>query len=98
MGAIKNGIITGVQSTFSTTHIGLTYAQIVCEMTEAHLVKRMTGQDPGEIRFERKLRTSATIQQHEDLLKEIKDDFNARVENKFGTQQDVVVETALHNS
>ena len=94
MGAIKNGIITGVQSTFSTTHIGLTYAQIICELTEAHLVKRMTGQDPGEIRFERKIRTAATIKTHEDLVNQIKDEYDLR----HGTQQDVVVETALHNS
>ncbi len=95
---VKNGIISGVQGTFSTTHIGLAYASIVCEMAEASFIKRTTGQDPDEVRFERKLRTEATIKDHSNMVKTIKDDFNARVENRFGTQQDVVVETALHNS
>ncbi len=93
---IKNGVITVVQSTCSFNHLALRYGIDIVESIEVTVMKRMTGQLPKATLDDRRRNSNVVRLENKRMYNTIRDDFRKLVAKRFGTAEDVIIESSLH--
>ena len=94
---VKNGLITAIQSTCSTTHVAIVYAANLVEEVEVASTKRLTGELRFDIIKRRRTESQAIQDRHKAGLKKMKTAIIDAAKSTHKTSMDLMHEFEVFN-
>lgn len=95
--AIKNGVITGIQSTCSTLHLGFVYGANAVEEIEVSTIKRLTGEQRLDIIKRRRTATITKQKEHKQMANDMRNSLKKFGESTHKTTMSIVHEMGVFN-
>ena len=94
---LKNGLITGIQSTCATLHLGFVYGANATEELEAKAIRRLTGLERLAVIKARRTNTIVKQQEHKEAAAKLRENIKKFTTATHKRSMDLVHEFGVFN-